>query len=74
MTQNKAQRPAKAREFTPTVDSALTTNEALLQAMLDELRAIRARLEQTEELDEAIARGVRWAIGGRVHGPDNTKG
>jgi hypothetical protein len=73
MTQNKAQRPAKAREFAPTDNGSAAPDEALLRDMLDELRAIRARLEQME-LDEAIARGVRWAIGGRVNGPDNTKG
>lgn len=65
MTQNKAQRPTKAREFTP---QPATTDEALLRAILAELQAIRARLETMGQLDEAIARGVRWAIGGRVDG------
>jgi len=57
MSATKPQRAAKTSETTP-------ANEALLQAILDELRAIRARLERMD-LDEQIARGVRWAIGGR---------
>jgi hypothetical protein len=69
MSESKAQRATKAREFTPTT---VAPSEATLQAILDELRAIsqelRAMREGRAELEEAIARGVRWAIGGRANG------
>lgn len=77
MTQNKAQRPTKAREFTPHDASETSAgkpdNTALLQAILEELRAIRARLEPNDDLANQIARGVRRAmIGGGNHALDDT--
>lgn len=60
---------SKTRSATPRTTPRETAEAAreieLLEAVLTELRAIRARLERME-LDDAIARGVRWAIGGRV--------
>jgi hypothetical protein len=69
MTQNKAQRATKAREATPQATSEI----ALLERILAVLERIDAKLDGLDKLDESIARGVRWAIGGRVNGPDNTK-
>lgn len=63
------QRVTKAREFTPAPDA---TTETTLQAILDELRAIsqelRAMRDGRAELEDVIARGVRYAIGGRANG------
>lgn len=66
MTQNKAQRATKAHEATPQATSEI----AVLENILAALERINAKLDGLDRLDEQIARGVRWAIGGRSEQPD----